>query len=78
MEMKISSEDILIDFYCFPCSEEWNRQNERGTETCTPTISRKCGVLSFSLTAGCAAQMLGFDLYCDLYLGNLMDFSGSV
>lgn len=68
---------FLIDFSCFPCSEEWNRQSEGSTETCMPAMSRKCSTLSPLLVEGCAAQMLGFDLYCDLYLGNLMDFSGS-
>lgn len=51
-------------------------QSERGTETCKPVMSKKCSTFSLLLVVGCAGQMLGFNLCCDLYLRNLMDFSG--
>lgn len=72
IETKISSEDFLNRFYLFSMFRGME-QSEGGTEMCMSAHR----ALSFLLVVGCAAQMLGFDLYCDLYLGNLSDFSGS-
>lgn len=73
MEMKISSEDFFNRFFLLSLFRGMEQTELKGA--LKRVYPRYLG--SLLLVPGCAAQMRGFDLYCDLYLGNLMDFFGS-